>query len=600
MKFNFSHKLIFIFSFLLLFIIVITQFSPETHKKEQVILSKDDSDFDKLTSSIFINSLSGNSVNLHALILEPASYGLDNIPVTLGNFSIEEFKNYNNAMCNILNQLNHINPDNLTDGRQLTYEILKTRYVDSLTYCDYFILDEYLSGNSGQQSLLPVYLAEYSFNSEQDIKDYLEILKLSADFFDSLLDFEKIKADSGTFMNEFQADSVIKQCNEFLSDTKNHYLIETFNSKIDTLNLSDDLKSSYQSLNIQYLNNFLFPGYKKISDTISELKSKSTNSGGLCNYTNGKTYYEGLVRTKTGSSKTVPEIMQLLENALANDIVKIHDIYNSDSDVENRLNNYLPSYSDTNSILENLYSDMQVHFPSPAVTFADVNIHTVPKAMENYEAPAYYMSPPIDCITKNSIYINNLYYKDASPDRLIPVLAHEGFPGHLYQTTYFRNTHPDNIRLLLNFPGYSEGWATYAELYSYGIAGLDESAAIYTGAFTTLSLELYSLFDIYTNYLGYTPAKLIEYGKSWGLDKSQCIRIYHAVIESPCDYLQYSVGYLEIIELRDIAADYLGDLFCIKDFHEFLLNIGPAQFEIIEKELVKWCDNILRRSYELK
>lgn len=586
MKFKFSKKLFLPLSVLII-ILTVTFFTLyKNHRLSKENISEDCKKFDTLTSYLFNSSLMDNSVNLHALISDPAAYGLDNVPVTLGSLSVDEFKKYNQSLCDVLQQLNAINPDRLTSDRLLTYNILKTRYTDTLMYCDYYLLDEYLGSNSGQQNLLPVYLAEYSFGSEKDIKDYLEILRLSPDFFDSILEFEKVKADSGTFMNEFQADNVINQCSEFLSDTANHYLIQTFNERIDRTDLSEESKDSYKSLNIEYLNTYFFPSYRKISDTMRELKQYSKNAGGLCNYENGKVYYEGLVRAKTGSAKNVTEIQQMLENALAQDIIKIHDIYSSDNSVENRIRDFSSSYADTGSIIENLYNDIQVYFPAPAVTHKDVTIHEVPKSMENHEAPAYYLSPPIDCITRNSVYINNLYYKDATPDRLIPVLAHEGFPGHLYQTTYFRNTSPDNIRLIQSFPGYSEGWATYAETYSYGLAGLDNAAAEYSSAFTTLSLELYSLFDIYTNYQGYTLEQLMEYGSSWGLDKSQCIKIYHAVIESPCDYLQYSVGYLEILELRNTAMEQLGDTFCIKDFHKFLLDTGPAQFEIIRDEML--------------
>ena len=53
----------------------------------------------------------------------------------------------------------------------------------------------------------------------------------------------------------------------------------------------------------------------------------------------------------------------------------------------------------------------------------------------------------------------------------------------------------------------------------------------------------------------------------------------------------YAVGYLEIIKLRDIAKESQGDNFDIKDFHRFILDIGPAQFGIIEDHMEVWLDN---------
>ena len=60
---------------------------------------------------------------------------------------------------------------------------------------------------------------------------------------------------------------------------------------------------------------------------------------------------------------------------------------------------------------------------------------------------------------------------------LFTTLAHEGYPGHLYQTIYYESTHPDPIRSLLDFGGYVEGWATYAEMGSYYLMGLSKEQA---------------------------------------------------------------------------------------------------------------------------
>ena len=50
---------------------------------------------------------------------------------------------------------------------------------------------------------------------------------------------------------------------------------------------------------------------------------------------------------------------------------------------------------------------------------------------------------------------------------LFTTLAHEGFPGHLYQTVSFAENNPSNIRYLVTSSGYVEGWATYVESYGY-------------------------------------------------------------------------------------------------------------------------------------
>ena len=56
-------------------------------------------------------------------------------------------------------------------------------------------------------------------------------------------------------------------------------------------------------------------------------------------------------------------------------------------------------------------------------------------SLKDYCSPAFYLTVPVDAFENNVIYINE---KNAlSGIDLYTTLAHEGFPGHLYQTVFF-------------------------------------------------------------------------------------------------------------------------------------------------------------------
>ena len=80
----------------------------------------------------------------------------------------------------------------------------------------------------------------------------------------------------------------------------------------------------------------------------------------------------------------------------------------------------------------------------------------MPEEMEEHLSPAFYMIPAIDNTEENVIYINQAQMNDDLT--LFTTLAHEGYPGHLYQTVYYESTDPDPIRSLMDFGGYVEGW----------------------------------------------------------------------------------------------------------------------------------------------
>ena len=111
----------------------------------------------------------------------------------------------------------------------------------------------------------------------------------------------------------------------------------------------------------------------------------------------------------------------------------------------------------------------------------------------------FYLTAPLDDRNQNVIYINpKAGYKGLE---LYSTLAHEGYPGHLYQTVYSSDCGIQPVRSLLNFGGYVEGWATYVEMqsFSYGCSDTD-IAAIYR-LNRSLNLGISSFLDILIHLL---------------------------------------------------------------------------------------------------
>ena len=94
----------------------------------------------------------------------------------------------------------------------------------------------------------------------------------------------------------------------------------------------------------------------------------------------------------------------------------------------------------------------------------------------------------VENIDFNSIYINSA---GTDSSDLYPTLAHEGYPGHLYQTQYFASTSPSLIRNVIKPGGYIEGWASYVEVHSYEYAG--DNTLLNSLVHHTVSLEFSSI-----------------------------------------------------------------------------------------------------------
>ena len=542
--------------------------------------------FDAFTNEVFVSDITENILNLHWTLAFPENYGIDDYKISFGSFSKEYEEESYQELRDMLKELKDFDYDLLTEDQKLIYDIMLTYGEDNLKTEKYRLYYDYLSPTNGVQSYLPTLLAEYKFYKKQDVAEYLNTLRLFPDYFKDLMAFEQEQSENGFFMPDFEADKVIDQCQQFMEDPENHYLIDSFNLRLDETDfLTDEEKESYRKENADLVQNTMIPAYGYLVEELAKLKGTGENDAGLCYFKDGREFYELLVRDSTGSDKSVEEFEDLILKKMQSDLETIWELSLEDEDFD-RMMECPVDLSDPYAVLNQLKEGLAEDFPASGEL--PFKVSYVPSSMEEYMNPAYYILPPVDYLENNAIYINNKHSSDDIEQFV--TLAHEGFPGHLYQTTYFYGKEPSPIRKLFGFSGYSEGWGTYAEIYAYRLAGLDDKMLQLNELNKTYTLALYCLTDMGINYEGWTLEDTEEF---LGIDKETCREIYEMMVEEPALYLAYYGGYLEFVELREKAMETLGEKFDLKEFHTFLLDMGPAQFEIIEGRMDAWMEGQL-------
>lgn len=542
--------------------------------------------FSDFTDEIFKTEITENTINLHYTLADPEGYGIVDYPVTLGDLSDEAADESNARLENYLSVLKSYDYDSLTTGEQLTYDILTDYFTLQLDLASLSLYDEPLRASTGIQSQFPILYEEYAFYDKQDVEDYLTLIAQTDGYMEQVIAFEREKADAGLFMADFACENIISQCEAFLSDTDSHYLIETFNNKIDALSgLSQSEKDSYKLQNETALKEHVFPAYEALADAMTELKGSGTNENGLCYYEDGKEYYEYLLYYNTGSSSTAKELETEISNHRVTVLKESSDLLNDNPDLWDAAAEASLAPTDTTTTLNTLKTVMLDDFAAPPET--DFTVSYIDEAVADYLAPAFYIIAPIDDYSRNSIYINA--ETDTSDITYFTTLAHEGFPGHLYQTvtTYAAGIAP--VRSLLNYSGYVEGWATYAELISYHYAGLNEDIAEILELNQDATLSLYASTDLGIHYEGWTLDDTIDFWANYGITNTDAVKeIFELIVEEPTHYLKYYVGYLEFENLKsECSLQNIGQ-YNDKSFHQAVLSIGPAPFSVVEKYLEEY------------
>ena len=559
------------------------------------LLALTDEYFDQIISFDFftehsLTEVTENTINLHFTISDPEKYGITDYPVTLGDLSNDAMSDSNARLENYLSGLSSFSYTELTLNQQLTYDILENYFQLQLDMADMYLYDELLRPSTGVQAQLPILYEEYSFNSKKDVEDYLKLLALTDEYFDQIISFEKEKADAGLFMSDFACQNIIDQCNAFIADSDNHYLIETFNTRIDKLTgLTQSEKDHYRLQNEKMLLEHIFPAYENLAAALTDLLGSGTNENGLCYFPEGKQYYEYLLAYNTGASESV----KTLENMISNERVKVlqesSDLTTENPELWELASEATLTPTDSATTLNHLKEVMLDDFPAPPETSYTVNY--IDDCVADYLAPAFYVIAPIDDYSHNSIYINET--TDTTNISYFTTLAHEGFPGHLYQTVMTYESGIEPVRSILNYSGFVEGWATYVEFQSYHYAGLDDDVATILELNQDATLSLYASTDIGIHYEGWTLEDTKKFWNNYGITNDDAIEsIFELIVEEPTHYLKYYIGFLKFEELKKETSLKNIKNYNDKSFHQAVLSIGPAPFDIVDKYLPAYYEYI--------
>lgn len=524
---------------------------------------QNNSNFDAFCNNIFISEVSSDALTLNYSLSRPEDYDIKSPPMTLGTVSSDSMKSNIATSENLLEALSDYTYGSLSETDQTTYDILSYTWEQNLLEGDFIYYKEFLSPTIGTQAQLPVLLSEFHFYQTKDYETYLDLISSVPDYLDSIMNFEKEKASKGLFMSKGTASRIIAQCEALICEPDNNILITGFNAQSNSdSRLNAEKKEHYQSQNTEIVMEQIIPAYERMINGLNKLKDSSKKSGGLCSLPNGSEYYNSLVKKSTGSERSISEIEQLLKSYLV-DAEQKYKEFGDDKQISN---------SDPVQILESLRKACKDDFPQ--LKDENCTIKYVDDSQSEFLSPAFYLTPPLDETSENVIYINRK--SGYTNNSLYTTLAHEGYPGHLFQHVYFASTKPDEIRTLTDFSGYSEGWATYAEIYSCKYAGINPYQ-------TVASLCLYGLIDIGVNEKGWGPADIKDFLSPYGITDGQTIvSLWNSMIDEPANYLKYSLGYIEFCELQKTAQQKMGSKYSDLAFHTFVLSYGPAPFSLLK------------------
>lgn len=555
----------------------------------------EDPHFVEISDSILENSFEKDTLSMQFSFQEPEQFGLSEETCALPLYDRGEYLSSGEALTETLDALAKIDPKRLSSQTRSTYDVLYS-YLNMQqegTAFPYF--EEPLSSTSGVHISLPVLLAEFPIKDEEDLNRYLSVLSLIPSYFESLARFEADKAAFGMFMASEDADLVISQCDYFASQQGEAFFNDCFALTLDALFQEDeDLRNSYEQTHAEIIRSQVLPAYAALADSLVLLKESGKERAGLCRYEGGQEYYEYLLRRQIGTDATTEEIAEKL-------YVRLEDLYlelgQLTTETASTSHEYLGKSLSADECLPALQTKMKELFPSPGGSH-QVTIKEIPAALADFTAPAYYFTPSIAVCRKgdtssieNTIYVGADAQNDSAS--LFTTLAHEGYPGHMYQNVYFLASQGVNkknvLRYCMDFPGYSEGWALYTELLSFSYAEGDRTYLEMLRLSREIQLCLLCILDIRIHDGGADIADITPYLARIGIREPSALEnVYSYLINEPGTYLKYYGGYLELLECKELyRKKCMAEEVTYSDlaFHTFFLDHGPDTYVNIKKAI---------------
>lgn len=536
--------------------------------------------FSEFCTTLFCEEMKSNTMNLHFTLKDPKAAGIDSYEITLGSLSGDSPHNQARQLKKLSEELKKYSHRSLKGKDRLTCRLLSDYISRQQNLAAYPYYDEPLTPSGGVTSQLPVLLAEFTFRNTRDIKDYLGLLSQMDTYFLGILDYEQKKADAGLFMSDEACLKVIEGCEVFTEHPDDNFLIDTFSNRLNAMDgLTDTQKNTYIKQHSKVLSEHVIPAYRQMIKGLTMLLGRGHNNWGLCNFPEGKAYYEAVVSADTGCDDSVEDLFSQITKARREDLTFCQNLLEKNPKLASQSPKPDAALKEENAMLSRLQKEILTDFPAPPQT--EVEICHVDPALSEYLAPAFYITAPIDDISHNRIYINDA--KNDTDIYYFTTLAHEGYPGHLYQTICTSSYGAPEVLSLLNYPGYTEGWATYTEMQAFYYAGLDPDLASLLQHNQAATLSLYATADIGIHYFGWEKEKNAAFWREYGVDNTATVkRITDLILEEPGNYLKYYVGYLKFRQMREQLA-LENKSFSVSAFHEAILRTGPSPFSVLEE-----------------
>ena len=544
----------------------------------------DNADFNAFLDTVFNDTVTENYLFMHTSVTDYKAIGLTKPEVTWGNLEYGVDNEQIESMINQYNTLLSFDYDTLTYTQQYDYDLLQYSLLETLCGLYFYEYNLIFSDSGSVSDNIITNLMEFKFYDEESVDDYIELLKDVPNYINQAIEYSKKQSENNLYHTDTMLDSEVVYIKSIIDDDGQ--------SLIDAFKTNSEYQDKYDEV-VNLIKYDVCDSFNTLYDYVLTLYGLGDDESlQLSNI--DQDYAEYVFITNTSNNASLEDTFLALYTFYANTVNAFLDAYQANEDLYTEYYEFIgnnevePLNLDGKEMLEYLRNNTNTRYKKVDVDYTVSELSTLGSS-----TAGYYVTAPLDDLNQNVIRLNPNFTSVGTGISNYEILAHEGFPGHLYQNYYFMNTNPHNFRSTQTFIGYTEGYADLAafdalELLDYPDSEMFKCAMVES---TILNAHVvYSIIDMAVNYMGYDLDATKDLMDQMGLDSDYAEELYEYVISMPAIYSRYGVGFVTFYNLREKAKEELGDKFDYVSFSDTILKNGPLPFNILEGAVNEYID----------
>ncbi|MBR2295747.1 MAG: DUF885 family protein [Clostridiales bacterium] len=529
-----------------------------------------------------------NYVDAILMFKDPSIYGIDTSEVSWGTVESDSEDETRAFMQEKLDQLYTIDYESLDDQDRIFYDKITYDFEYSLYGMDYTAFSYYesiLNPLTGPQNDIFFLLTVIDFDSVEDAENYIELLIDVDRYYDEICTFEEKRAAYGYASSANVYEEIAATFDALVAQEDDCFLYDTFEERLDEIpGLSDADRERLIQEHSDAMHDYVFPEFEECAERMRDLKDYNGTDQGVCFFEGGDAYFAYIFQDQANSSKTIEQSTAELDAYLDYITGVIADAQNSND--YTWIDEYLDHTYSQGGTEDNLnYLSTEVLADFPELPDHDYFLMDVPEVFEDSFSPAAFLGYHLDTYTDNMIITNN---SNVDGDFGI-TCAHEGYPGHMFQSVYHRSVCEHPYMYLFDSSGYTEGWATYVENYSFKYFADESVARDLIMVENEMNVILMARFDIGINYEGWDIDYCAQYYSDlvgFPVTASDIEYMYNLLMSDPCYAVKYGVGFLNTGMTMEYIRQEFPDATDL-EIHTAYLDSMPGTFEQIQANMEK-------------